>query len=139
MPEMRVAIVGAGIVGLAVAFHLVRYQARVTVIDRDPEGDKASFGNAGGIAVTEVVPASAPEVFRRALNWMLDPLGPVSIRPSHAPALIPWLWRFAKSGGPAEVERISRAIAAINSRVYRDLVPLLDETACRATCIAKAP
>jgi D-amino-acid dehydrogenase len=43
--------VGAGIVGLATAYHLVKGGARVTVIDRDPEGDRCSFGNAGGIAV----------------------------------------------------------------------------------------
>src|SRR6202043_466566 len=73
--EPRIAVVGAGVVGLAVAYHLVKGGANVTLIDRDPAGDKASFGNAGGIAVTEVMPASAPRVLWRALGWMLDPLG----------------------------------------------------------------
>jgi D-amino-acid dehydrogenase len=115
-------------VGLAVAYHLVKGGATVTVIDRDPGGDKASFGNAGGIAVTEVVPASAPGGLWRAFGWMLDPLGPVAVRPSHAPRLIPWLVHFAKSGTPREVARISQALATINSRVYDDLVPMLRET-----------
>ena len=51
MSESRIAVVGAGVVGLAVAYHLVKGGANVTLIDRDPGGDKASFGNAGGIAV----------------------------------------------------------------------------------------
>jgi D-amino-acid dehydrogenase len=127
-----IAIVGAGIVGLAVAYHLVKVGANVVVIDRDPEGDKASFGNAAGIAVTEVMPASAPGALWRAFGWMLDPLGPIAIRPRHAPRLIPWLVRFAKSGTPQEVERISRALAAINSRVYDDLVPMLRDTGMAA-------
>jgi glycine/D-amino acid oxidase-like deaminating enzyme len=123
-----IAVVGAGIVGLAVAYHLVKGGAKVTVVDREPGGDNASFGNAGGIAVTEVVPASAPGGLWRAFGWMLDPLGPVAVRPSHAPRLIPWLVHFAKSGTPQEVDRISRALATINSRVYDDLVPMLCET-----------
>ncbi len=125
MSQMRVAIIGAGVVGLAVAYHLSKGGARVTIIDRDPEGDKTSFGNAGGIAVTEVVPASGPGALRRALGWMLDPLGPVAVRPTHAPRLVPWLLRFVKVGTAAEAQRISSALAAINRRVYQDLVPML--------------
>ena len=117
-----------GVIGLSVAYHLLKGGAQVTVIDRDPEGDKASFGNAGGIAVTEVVPASAPGSLWRVFGWMLDPLGPLAVRPSHAPKLIPWLAAFAKAGRSREVDRISGALAAINGRVYDDLMPMLRET-----------
>jgi D-amino-acid dehydrogenase len=122
---IHVAVIGAGIVGLSVAYHLVQCGARVTVVDRDPQGDKASLGNAGGIAVTEVMPASASGALFRLFGWMLDPLGPLTVRPTHAPRLIPFLLRFARAGTPGEVERISRALAAINLRVYDDLVPML--------------
>jgi D-amino-acid dehydrogenase len=124
----EVAVVGAGIIGLSVAYHLVQAGASVTVIDRDPEGDKASFGNAGAIAVTEVVPASVPGVVWKAIGWIVDPLGPVTIRLTHASKMIPWLTRFAKMGTPDEVDRISRALAALNSRVYEDLLPMLKNT-----------
>jgi D-amino-acid dehydrogenase len=127
MSELTVAVVGAGIVGLAAAYHLTKAGARVTLVDRDAAGDKASFGNAGAIAVTEVVPASAPGVFWRAFGWTLDPLGPLAIRPAHAPRLLPWLACFAKRGTQSEVERISRALAALNSRSYDDLLPMLTD------------
>jgi D-amino-acid dehydrogenase len=123
--QLHVVVVGAGIIGLAAAYHLVKEGARVTVVDRDPDGDKASYGNAGGIAVTEVVPASSPGVLWRVPGWMMDPLGPLAIRPLHAPKLIPFLIRFAKASTPQEAERISHALAAINLRVYDDLVPML--------------
>jgi D-amino-acid dehydrogenase len=128
LSNVHIAVVGAGIVGLAVAYHLIKDGAQVTVIDRDPEGDKASFGNAGGIAVTEVVPASAPGTLWRVFGWIADPLGPLAVRPTHAPKLIPWLVRFAKAGTPREVDRISLALAAINARVYDDLLPMLERT-----------
>jgi D-amino-acid dehydrogenase len=123
-----VLIVGAGVVGLGCAYHLRKDGLAVTVVDRDPEGDKCSFGNAGGIGITEVVPAAVPGVFWRVPGWLLDPLGPLALRPSHAPRLIPWLLRFSRSAAPREVARISAALAALNLRVYDDLVPMLAET-----------
>jgi D-amino-acid dehydrogenase len=123
-----VVIVGAGVVGLAIAYHLRRDGALVTVVDRDPEGDKASFGNAGGIGVTEVIPASVPGLLWKVPGWLVDPLGPLAIRPAHAAKLIPWLWRFSRAGRPREVSRIAAALSALNARVYDDLLPMLAET-----------
>jgi D-amino-acid dehydrogenase len=123
-----VIVVGAGIVGLCVAYHLRRYGTAVTVIDRAPDGDKASYGNAAGIAVTEIVPASVPGLIWRVPGWLIDPLGPLAIRPAHALALLPWLVRFSRMGRAAEVDRIASALAALNGRVYDDLRPMLAET-----------
>lgn len=125
MSHSHVAVVGAGIIGLASAYHLVKSGARVTVVDRDPDGDRASMGNAGGIAVTEVFPASAPGIWWRVVRWMCDPLRPLAIHPAHAPKLMPWLVRFARPGRATEVARISRALAALKHRAYDDLPPML--------------
>jgi D-amino-acid dehydrogenase len=127
-PNIHVAVVGAGIIGLAVAYHLMKDGAQVTLVDRDPEGDNAAVGSAGGIAVTEVMPASAPGSLWRVFGWMVDPLGPLTVRPAHAPKLIPWLSRFAQAGTQSEVERISKTLAALNSRVYDDLLPMFTAT-----------
>jgi D-amino-acid dehydrogenase len=125
--EIRIAVVGAGVIGLAVAYHLATAGARVTVIDGEPEKDGASFGNAGGIAVTELFPAASPGVWWRVFGWLADPLGPLAIRPTHAPKLIPWLVRFAASASTQELERIANALAALNARVYEDLRPMLQD------------
>ncbi|RVJ68924.1 FAD-binding oxidoreductase [Sinorhizobium medicae] len=124
---MRIIIVGAGIVGLSVAYEALRNGASVTIVDRDPDGDKASYGNAGGIAVTEVIPASIPGLWKKVPLWMLDPLGPLALRTAHIPRLLPWLLNFATVNSASEVRRISNALAAINGRVYDDLVPLFTQ------------
>jgi glycine/D-amino acid oxidase-like deaminating enzyme len=74
-------VIGAGVVGLAVAYWLSEDGIAVTVVDRDPSGDKASFGNAAGIAVTEVVPASVPGLAWRVPGWLVDPLGRLPFAP----------------------------------------------------------
>ena len=121
----RIVVIGAGIVGLCAARALTREGHAVTVIDRDPVGDKASFGNAGGIGVTEILPAAAPGLIWQVPKWLLDPLGPLSLRPGHLPRLLPWLWRFLRTGTPAELERIAGALAGLLAPVYDDILPLL--------------
>jgi D-amino-acid dehydrogenase len=127
LSETPIVVIGAGIIGLAVAYHLSKARVRVTVVDRDLEGDKVSLGNAGGIAVTEVVPASVPGTLWRVPGWMIDPLGPIAVRALHAPKMLPWLMRFAQAGTSERVDSISRALAALNSRVYDDLLPMLND------------
>ena len=124
---LRLVVVGAGIVGLCVARAMVREGHGVTVIDRDPAGDKASFGNAGGLGITEILPAAAPGLIWQVPQWLADPLGPLSLRPAHLPHLLPWLVRFLRTGTPAEVARIAGALAGLLAPVYHDMLPLLDE------------
>jgi D-amino-acid dehydrogenase len=118
-------VIGAGVVGLCAAHALASENWTTRVVDRDPEGDKTSLGNAGGLAVTEVAPASMPGTMWRAPFWLLDPLGPLFVRPRHMPRLVPWLWRFARAGRRAEVERIAAALASLNAAsipAWRDVL-----------------
>jgi D-amino-acid dehydrogenase len=110
------AIVGAGIVGLSCAWAAQRRGWRVAVVDRDVEGDRASHGNAGGIAVTECVPLDLSGLGLQPLRWLLDPLGPLAIRARHAPRLVPWYLALRKVAEPAHFSRIARALAALNDR-----------------------
>lgn len=123
----RIGVVGAGIVGLACAHQLAAEGHAVVVIDRDPMGDKCSWGNAGGIAVTEVVPVSVPGALWRVPGWLINPQGPLSLHPLHAPCMAPWFLRFVRAGRESEVRRITAALCALLGRVYNDLIPLLDD------------
>ncbi len=127
----KVLIVGAGVVGLCAARALLADGHEVMVVDRDPPGDKASFGNAGGLGVTEIAPASVPGLVWKLPGWLLDPLGPLALRPAHFPKLVPWLMRFMRSGSRPEMLRITRALAALTAPVYDDFLPLLDELGLR--------
>lgn len=127
----QVAVIGAGVVGMSTARYLQRDGANVTVIDPLPPGRGTSFGNAGGIAATEVVPLSLPGTVRRVPKWLLDPLGPLTIRWSYLPRLAPWLWRFWRAGSLEKVEAASRALASLLAHVYDDYEPLLAEAGIR--------
>ncbi|GAA5624541.1 D-amino acid dehydrogenase 1 [Brucella sp. NBRC 12952] len=123
----NVVIAGAGIIGLSAARALIADGHSVTIVDRDPAGDKASFGNAGGLGVTEIVPASVPGLVWKLPGWLCDPLGPLSVHPAHFPKLVPWLARFMRSGSQSKMLRITGALAALTAPVYDDYLPLLEE------------
>jgi D-amino-acid dehydrogenase len=123
----ELVVVGAGIIGLACARRAQQLGWRVTLLDRDFEGDRASHGNAGGIAVSESIPIAVSGLGLKAARWLLDPLGPLAIRARYAPRLLPWLMRFRQTARPDRFRRISRALAALNERVFGDLAPMLDD------------
>lgn len=125
---MSTVVIGAGIVGTALAYELQKRGRDVTVIERDAPGMGASFGNMASIAVTEFMPASRPSVWKQIPGWMLDPEGPVAVRPSYMPKLVPWFLRFIAASRPSKLRELEAQGAALCARVHQDLLPLLRET-----------
>lgn len=125
---MVTVVVGAGIVGTAIAHDLQRRGRQVVLVDRDAPGKGASFGNMASIAVTEFMPASRPSVWRQVPGWMLDPEGPVRVRPGYTPKLVPWFLRFIAASRPSELSELETQGAALCSRALGDTLDLLRVT-----------
>lgn len=109
----QVLVIGAGIIGLATALRLLQEGHQVTVIDRSGVAAEASRGNAGAFAFSDVLPLASPGILRQAPKWLLDPLGPLSLRPSYLPRIAPWLWRFWRASQPSQVAASTTAQAAL--------------------------
>ncbi|MGI9414454.1 MAG: NAD(P)/FAD-dependent oxidoreductase [Hyphomicrobiales bacterium] len=124
-PAAHVAIIGAGVIGMSTALYLQRDGWRVTVVDRVDPGRSCSYGNAAGIALTEVVPISKPGLMMRVPGWLLDPSGPLSIRPYYFPKLLPWLLRFLAQGRTDRVRTLADAAANLSRSVIHDFDTLL--------------
>jgi glycine/D-amino acid oxidase-like deaminating enzyme len=90
-----VAVIGAGIVGTTTALDLLRAGFDVTLIDAQPAGSGASFGNAGMISPDSPIPLSVPGVLCKVPGFLMDPLGPLAIRPSYFLTALPWLLKWA--------------------------------------------
>jgi D-amino-acid dehydrogenase len=108
-----VLVIGAGILGLAIALRLQREGRQVTVIDRTGVAAEASRGNAGALAFTDILPLASPGILRQAPRWLLDPLGPLSIAPAYLPRIAPWLFHFWRASFPARVKASAAAQAAL--------------------------
>ena len=93
-----IAVIGAGVIGIACARALQRDGHRVTIFDPEPPARGASFGNAGHIAVDHIRPLSRFDILRQVPRMLADPLGPLCIRWRDAPNRWPD-WRASGSPG----------------------------------------
>lgn len=109
----RVAVIGAGIVGVACAVWLQRAGHAVTVFDpRGPAG-ATSHGNAGVLAASSVVPVTVPGLWRKAPRLLFDPREPLYLRARHLPRLVPFLRRYMAHAKPEAVARIADALSLL--------------------------
>jgi len=108
-----IVVIGAGIVGLACATYLQRDGRKVVMLDPAGPGEGASYGNAGGLNGSSIVPVAMPGVLSKVPHWLLDPEGPLSIRLRYLPQLLPWLYRFVRAGRPDLVREQARALRAL--------------------------
>ncbi len=90
----EIIVIGAGIVGVTAALALQADGHRVRIIDRKGVAAETSRGNAGAFAFAEVEPLATPGIMRKAPKWLLDPLGPLSLRPAYALQILPWMLHF---------------------------------------------
>jgi D-amino-acid dehydrogenase len=106
MSDQSIIVIGAGIVGTAIARALQRAGHAVTLLDSAEPGRATSFGNAGFIAIDHLLPLARPSTLRRVPQMLLDRTGPLTIHPPSLPWLLPWMARFALAAySPAEVKK----------------------------------
>lgn len=123
-----VAIVGAGIIGLAIAVRLAADGREVVVLDQNEPGFGASYGNAGAIAPYGCAPIGNPDVLRNLRSLLFDSESPLAIRPAALPALLPWLSRFVWQSMPARARRNGYALAGL----LKDAMPAWRDLAMQA-------
>ncbi len=123
-------IIGAGAVGLMSAIHALDQGLQVTILDFNEAGSEeaSSYGNAGWLSSHSVIPPVEPGMWKKVPGYLMDPLGPLSIRWRYLPALAPWLLRNLAG---ARRERIRRTAGALRTLVA-DARLLHQEVAQRA-------
>ena len=92
---MKVIVLGAGIIGISTAWHLLEQGHEVTVVERQPDAAlETSFANAGQISVSYCEPWANKDALLKALKWMFSKEAPLLFRPQ-----LPTFGPTAKFGG----------------------------------------
>ena len=122
---MHVVVIGTGIVGVCTAAWLQRDGHQVTFLDPREAGEACSFGNAGSLSPSACLPVGMPGMWKKVPGWLLDPLGPLTVRGTYLPTAMPWLLRFLRHSSPAEVVRIATAMRNLLAPIFDNYGPLL--------------
>lgn len=111
--DKDVTIIGAGIVGICCALSLQERGATVRLIDPSTPGQETSFGNAGVISPWSIVPQAVPGIWKSIPGMLLSRSGPVSVRPSIWPKLIPWGLRFLAQSTEHKTREVADAMEVL--------------------------
>lgn len=124
---MKVAVVGAGIIGACIAHALVKRGAEVTLIDRDEPGRGCSYGNSGAISAGSVAPVAMPGVIASVPKMLLDDESPLFLPLAYLPRALPWLLKFVASATPARVEASARKLHGFHEGAVEKHIALATE------------
>ncbi|MBX2883636.1 MAG: FAD-binding oxidoreductase [Granulosicoccus sp.] len=124
----RVAVIGAGIVGVSTAIWLQRKGHDVVLIDREGPAAGTSYGNAGVLAACSVVPVTVPGLIGKVPKMLLDGDSPLFLRWTYLLRLMPWLRQYLKHCNPEDVRRIAKALTPILSDTLAQHQALAQDT-----------
>ena len=122
----NILVLGAGMVGVSVAWHLARRGHRVTLVDRREPGRETSFGNAGIIQREAVRPYAFPRDLGTLLRVLPNREVDIRYRPTGmVSAAVPLLQYWHNSGG-ARYDRIVKEWASLIMRCQDAHAPMIE-------------
>ena len=120
----HIGIIGGGIIGLCSAYYLHRAGHRVTLFDKGPIADGCSFGNAGMIVPSHIIPLAQPGMITKGMRWMLNSTSPFYVKPRLNADLLRWGWLFYRHSTPEHVTKsipVLRDLSLLSKSLYQDL------------------
>lgn len=125
---MRVAVIGAGVIGVSTAWFLRQYGHEVVVIDRQPgPAQETSFANACQISVSYSEPWATPAAIPKLIKWMSQDDAPLLFRPRAEMQMMRWGMQFLWECQPGHVRRNVQNMLAMSAYSRLTLQQLRDQ------------
>lgn len=135
---MKIAVLGAGVVGTTSAWYLAQAGHEVTLVERrEGPGLETSFANGGQISAAHAEPWAKPSVVPQIARWLGREDGPLLFRPRADPSQWCWGARFLLECRPGRFERNCRELAGLAQYSRDSLHALREETGIQYDALAK--
>lgn len=118
--QKSITIIGGGIIGLSCAVKLAEAGADVVVIEKNEVGYGCSYGNAGWMTPCFAMPLPMPGMLMKSMKWMLNPSGPLYIKPVPSVLLSQWLTRFLLSMTEEKAQTAIEALVKLSIKSLQD-------------------
>ncbi len=119
----KVSIIGGGIIGLCSAYYLAKEGYEVVVFDKSDMSDGCSYGNAGMIVPSHIIPLAQPGMIAQGIKWMFDSQSPFYVKPRLNLDLMKWGLQFYKHANLKHVEKAMPALcnlSLLSKDLYQD-------------------
>ena len=92
---MKIAIIGAGVVGVTTAYMLGKYGHDVTVFDREPGAAmESSFANGGQLSASNAEVWTRWPTIIKGMKWVFERGAPLLVNPSPSWHKYSWMAEF---------------------------------------------
>ncbi|MEQ1614941.1 MAG: FAD-dependent oxidoreductase, partial [Hyphomicrobiaceae bacterium] len=102
-------VLGAGMVGISAAIHLVKRGRSVVLVDRRGPAEETSFGNTGIIQTEAVIPYSFPRDLQKLIKYAVNGTSEANWHYSAAAHIAPALFKYWRNSTPERIKQSSRA------------------------------
>src|SRR5882672_3540910 len=128
MARTDALVLGAGIVGTAVALHLAKRGLAVALVDRRGPGEETSYGNTGVIEGNTVFPAAFPARFSALVRLAVKRATEANYHPAYLPHVLPWLYAFRAASRPDRLVATAHAMRPLFAQAVAEHEALLAES-----------
>ena len=135
----KVAVIGAGIIGVCIAHFLRKNGHQVTLYDQNEPGTQTSFGNAGLFASHECVTANSPHLWKNLPSMLLNKNGPLVIDWFYVVTHLPWVIRFLRNCTSGRVEHIAKSLSAFSCHARLAYEEIFDDVDVSNNIVHKEP
>lgn len=125
--NQKVAVVGAGIIGVNCAYELQALGLETTIFDPSGVGEQCSKGNAGHFATEQVFPLADPKLLPQLPRMLFDSQGPFSLSATYLPKALPWFFKFLGNMLATNRQKNTNALKLINKEAIRYYQQLLSK------------
>ncbi|WP_281233254.1 NAD(P)/FAD-dependent oxidoreductase [Flavobacterium gelatinilyticum] len=119
----KVSIIGGGIIGLTSAYYLAKEGYEVVVFDKSDMNDGCSYGNAGMIVPSHIIPLAQPGMIAQGIKWMFNSQSPFYVKPRLNTTLMKWGMQFYKHANLSHVQKAMPALcdlSLLSKELYQD-------------------
>jgi D-lysine oxidase len=127
MARTDALVLGAGIVGTAIALHLAKRGLAVALVDRRAPGEETSYGNAGIIEGNTVFPAAFPRGLAALARVALKRAPEANYHLAFLPKVAPWLLAFRAWSQPKRLIETARVMRPLFGRAVAEHEALMAE------------
>ena len=127
MNQKKIAVIGAGIIGLCTAYYLQKAGCRVILIDKQDPGSGTSRGHASMIANYGVPGINQPQVWGQLPRYLFSKFSPIAIQWSKIGKLTPWLIQFLKNCNTTSMRKTALYTSSLLKSALPNYQELLQE------------
>ena len=124
----HIAIIGGGIMGISSALYLIRRGCKVTIIEKEPNGKPASYGNASWLSSSSITPVLMPGGIFKIPKMLFSRDGPLFLNFPGVLRILPWLLKYLSYSSEVKVNYISDHLAPLLSNSFEEHKKLAEGT-----------